>query len=158
MDEPAGRPRQEPAPIDRDGKGRFVRGQSGNPAGGNKSTLRLAEELSGEECRALIRKCFDSAMAGDSRLQVAFLDRLMPAPKGRLLKFPLPISSDPDVAYEQIVAHVAGGMLTATEARDLSEVLTGRARATAVSDLRDRVLAVEERLSTIFGGRDGKQS
>ena len=70
----------------RDANGRFVPGQSGNPAGKksgtrNRATL-LAEALRDGEGEAAARIVIDKALAGDAVAARFLLDRLTPRPRG----------------------------------------------------------------------------
>src|SRR6185437_16739503 len=78
----------------RDGRGRFVPGQSGNPAGKapgtrNRATL-LRAALDSEEGPAMARVIIDKALAGDVATAKFCLDRLEPKPRGRAVEIDLP--------------------------------------------------------------------
>src|SRR6266403_2089779 len=78
----------------RDGGGRFVPGQSGNPAGKlpgtrNRATL-LKAALDSEEGPAMARIIIDKALAGDVVTARFCLDRLEPRPRGRAIAIDLP--------------------------------------------------------------------
>ncbi len=83
----------------RDGRGRFLKGRSGNPEGGfrkgqsgnpagrrpgsrNKAT-ETAELLLAGEVEALTRKAVELALAGDATALRLCLDRIIPARRGR---------------------------------------------------------------------------
>src|ERR1700687_2480380 len=78
----------------RDERGRFVPGQSGNPAGKvpgtrNRATL-LRAALDSEEGPALARIVSDKALSGDVVTARFCLDRLEPRPRGRAIAIDLP--------------------------------------------------------------------
>src|SRR5260370_18610164 len=78
----------------RDERGRFVPGQSGNPAGKvpgtrNRATL-LRAALDGEDGPAMARVIIDKAVAGDVVTARFCLDRLAPRPRARALTINLP--------------------------------------------------------------------
>jgi hypothetical protein len=78
----------------RDGRGRFVPGQSGNPAGKlpgtrNRATL-LKAALDSEDGPAMARIVIDKALAGDVVTARFCLDRLEPRPRGRAIAIDLP--------------------------------------------------------------------
>jgi uncharacterized protein DUF5681 len=62
--------------------GRFVKGQSGNPAGMPKGTrhhaTRLAEALIDGRAKELVDKAVDMALAGDPTAMRIVMDRLCP--------------------------------------------------------------------------------
>src|SRR5690348_1494177 len=78
----------------RDGKGRFVPGHSGNPAGKkpgtrNRATI-LREALADGEDIAAARIVIDKALAGDAVAARFIVDRLTPRPRGRAIALDLP--------------------------------------------------------------------
>jgi len=78
----------------RDGKGRFVPGHSGNPAGKKPGTRNRATALrealrDGEDC-TVARIVIDKALAGDAVAARFIVDRLTPRPRGRAIALDLP--------------------------------------------------------------------
>src|SRR6185437_9321696 len=78
----------------RDGRGRFVPGQSGNPMGKvpgtrNRATL-LRAALDSEDGPAMARIVIDKALSGDVVTARFCLDRLEPRPRGRAIAIDLP--------------------------------------------------------------------
>ena len=66
----------------RDERGRFPKGQSGNPAGrpvgSRNAATELAQALLDGEADALIRKCVEMALDGDRTAMKLCLERLVP--------------------------------------------------------------------------------
>src|SRR5690242_478565 len=78
----------------RDGRGRFLPGRSGNPAGKrpgtrNRATI-LAAALGEGEGEAAVRVVIDKALAGDVVAARFVVDRLSPKPRGRAIQLDLP--------------------------------------------------------------------
>jgi hypothetical protein len=148
----ADQPSEPPSkPSDRSpsNPGHFLPGNGaskGRQHGQRNVRTKQMNALLAQEGRALFQKAVEVAMSGDATLLRAFLDRLVPAPKGRLIRFPVPLPASADLAYETIINAVGGGLLTTSEARDLAELLMARQGATEISDLQMRMAAMEERM------------
>src|SRR6266852_5484389 len=103
----------------RDARGRFVPGQSGNPAGKvpgtrNRATL-LHAALDSEDGPAMARVIIDKAVAGDVVTARFCLDRLEPRPRSRAIMIDLPEgtrATDLVAAYDATVAAMMGGEIT----------------------------------------------
>jgi len=83
--------------ADRDERGRFVPGQSGNPAGKrpgtqNRATV-LRTALDAADGPAMARVIIDKAVAGDVVTARFCLDRLEPRPRSRAITIDLPEGS-----------------------------------------------------------------
>ncbi|WP_127143183.1 DUF5681 domain-containing protein [Pelagibacterium montanilacus] len=133
---------------ERDGKGRFARGNSGRPRGARHKTTVAVEKLLQGEAEALTEKAIKSALAGDNVALRLCLERIAPVRKGRVVDlraFP-PVNGIQDVplAFAEIIKAVAAGKLTPDEAGDLSGILERYSRAIEVSDLEARVTAIEK--------------
>jgi hypothetical protein len=122
--------------AERGADGRFLPGQSGNPAGKkpgtrNRATL-LAEALAEGEAEALTRLVVEKALAGDSVAARFLLGRLFAKPRGRAIRLALPKGARPgDVvaAFNATLAAMAAGEITPEEALTVTRVLEGRVRA-----------------------------
>jgi hypothetical protein len=120
----------------RDANGRFMAGQSGNPAGKkpgtrNRATL-LCEELTDGEATRVARILIDKALAGDAVAARFLIDRLMPRPRDRAIELDLPAGGraiDALAASNATVAAMAAGEITPDEALRVTRVLDGRLRA-----------------------------
>jgi hypothetical protein len=120
----------------RDAHGRFVPGNSGNPAGKkpgtrNRATV-LREALADGEDVAAARIVIDKALAGDAVAARFLLDRLTPRPRGRAIALDLPRGEKADdvlAASNATIAAMAAGEITPDEALTVTKVLDGRLRA-----------------------------
>src|SRR5260221_9378142 len=120
----------------RDERGRFVAGQSGNPAGKapgtrNRATL-LRAALDGEDGPAMARVVIDKALAGDAVTARFVLDRLEPRPRSRPVEIDLPEgvrARDVLAAFDATVRAMASGEITPDEAAQVTRVPDGRLRA-----------------------------
>jgi hypothetical protein len=120
----------------RDERGRFVLGQSGNPAGKlpgtrNRATL-LKAALDSEDGPAMARIVIDRALAGDVVTAKFCLDRLEPKPRNRAIALDLPegaTARDLVAAFDETVRAMAAGEITPDEAVQVTRVLDGRRKA-----------------------------
>jgi hypothetical protein len=109
------------------GNGRFVKGQSGNPAGRPKGALnkttRIARAILEREVEDITESAINLATHGnDSRVLKFLLDHLMPLPKDAPVSFSLPpLTTIADVAQAQIAVlqAVAEGSLTPSEGQTI---------------------------------------
>jgi len=122
--------------LARDERGRFVPGQSGNPAGKvpgtqNRATL-LRAALDGPEGPAVARIVIDKALAGDAVTARFIIGRLEPRPRSPGIELDLPEGNracDIVAAYDATVRAMASGEITPDEAVQVARVLDGRLRA-----------------------------
>ena len=128
----------------------FEPGQSGNPSGrpkGSRNKARLAvETLLDGEAEVITRKVIELAKKGDLVAIRLCLDRIAPPRKDRPVLFTLPPlgqAEDASASLATIVAAVASGELTPSEAGELSKVVDTYARALLATELEDRVAALE---------------
>jgi len=114
----------------------FEKGESGNPAGRprgarNQATL-LMQNLLADDAEAIGRKAIEMAKAGDLAAIRLCMDRLAPVRKDEPVAFELPpIEKPADIitATASIVAAVAAGELTPSQAAELSKVIDVHVRA-----------------------------
>src|SRR5438128_2578807 len=117
--------------ITRDANGRFVPGQSGNPAGKLRGTRNrasvLAEALRCGEAENIARVVIDKAVAGDAVAARFCLGLLTPKPRGRAIRLQLP---DGESAGGEVVSMfnsalraMAAGDITPDEAVQVSRFL-----------------------------------
>jgi Family of unknown function (DUF5681) len=128
----------------------FEKGASGNPAGRprgsrNRATL-LMEGLLADDAEAIGRKAIAMAKQGDMAAIRLCMDRLAPARKGEPVAFELPPLDKPAdsvAAAAEIVAGVAAGELTPSEAADLAKVVDIYVRAIATQAFDERLTKLE---------------
>lgn len=137
--------------------GKFVKGHSANPSGcpkgsRHKATL-AAEALLDGEAEKLTRAAIDKALEGDAAALRICLDRIIPPRRERAVTFALPpIEKAADIvaATTALAKAVADGELTPGESAALSTLLGAAARAIEVSEIEQRLLALE---SSVLKGK-----
>lgn len=129
----------------------FEKGQSGNPAGrpkGSRSRTTLAlEEILNAEAEAITRKAIELALEGDGPALRMCMDRLAPPRKDRHVPFALPLietAADAVKASIALVAAVAEGELTPSEAADLGKLVETVIRGIELTDVQARLSRLEE--------------
>lgn len=135
--------------------GTFAPGVSGNPKGRTKGTrcraTRMAEALLEGECRALVRKAVELALAGDVTALKLCLERVLPRRHERTVSFALGPVSDPRqaaAAIGAIVKGVAAGDLAPGEAKALVSLVEAALRGHELVDHERRLAALETREAT----------
>lgn len=129
---------------------RFQPGQSGNPAGRpkgsrNATTLALETLLDGQ-ATALTQKAVDLALDGDMAALRLCLDRILPPRKDRPVTFDLPpIKSAGDAAAvtSAILAAVAAGELTPSDAAEIGKLIDSYVKAFETAELAERLERLE---------------
>ncbi len=130
--------------------GQFGAGRSGNPSGRpkgarNRTTLAVEALLEGE-AEALTRKAIEMALSSDGPAMRLCLDRLCPPRKDRHVPFALPLitsAADAVKASAALVAAVADGELTPSEAADLGKLIETVLRGIELTDVQDRLTRLE---------------
>jgi len=133
------------------GRGRpWPKGTSGNPSGMPKGTrhkaTQAAEALLDGEVNALTRKAIEKAMEGDTVALRLCLDRICPPRKDRPVSFPLPrieTAGDAEKALSAIIASVARGDLSPSEASEVTALIGAFVKARETSDLEARIEKLE---------------
>jgi hypothetical protein len=134
---------------DRGAKGRFQRGNRGNPAGrprGSRNRItRLVEELLSSEAEELTRTLISKAQAGNgTALRLAF-ERLDPPHKHRTVQMELPVGGLV-ASHDAVIAAVASGHISPQEGIALSQLVEQRQRAVERADFAARLEALEIRM------------
>ena len=132
---------------------RFQPGQSGNPGGRpkgsrNKATLALESLLDGQ-AEALTQRAIELALAGDMTALRMCLDRILPARKDRPVTFELPAidsAADAKTASAALLAAVAVGSLTPSEAAEIAKLVDAYLKAIETSEVLARLEKLEQRL------------
>ena len=128
----------------------FQKGQSGNPAGRprgarNRTTILMQNLLAGR-AEAIGQKLIELAENGDIAAIRICMDRLAPTRRDGPVEVELPpieTPADSVAAAETIVAGVAAGDLTASEAADLAKVLDIYVRAVETKGFDQRLTKLE---------------
>ena len=129
----------------------FRKRQNGNPSGKPKgcrnTTTILFDELLKVNAKELIEKAIEMAKDGDGPALRLCIERLAPARKDRPVWFDLPEMNearDAVNASAAIVAAVAGGDLTPSEAAELSKVVDSYARTLQAAEFEERISKLEK--------------
>ena len=137
---------------DRDEKGRFAKGHSGNPKGtktGSKHRATiLAEQLLSEDVEAITKKLVTLAKRGEMAAIKIIIDKLVPNAKSSPVKLSIPEINDvADLpqATSALVKAVTTAMITPDQAVEISKVLTAHYRAVELAELVERVTRLEAR-------------
>lgn len=132
------------------GKGRFAKGQSGNPGGKPKGCLnrvtRVAQELLDGKAEAITQKAVDLALAGDKVALRLCLERIVPPRKERPVSVDLPgITKPEDLAQvtAALLAAAAEGSITLGEAQALGVLAEAHRKTLETLELERRISALE---------------
>lgn len=131
--------------------GRFVKGQSGNPAGRKKGVLdrrTQARELFAQHRDELIATAIRLALSGDATALRMCLDRVVPAlkPAATALILP-PLPSDLAGQGSAVLSALGAGEITPEEAATVIGALAQQARIVETTQLDLRISALEEAAS-----------
>jgi Family of unknown function (DUF5681) len=128
----------------------FQKGESGNPAGrprgARNRTTMLMQDLLADHAEAIGRNAIALAQEGDIAAIRVCMDRLAPARKDKPVAFDLPpldTAADSVAAAASIVAAVAAGELTPSEAAELAKVIDVYVRALEAKGFEDRLAKLE---------------
>jgi hypothetical protein len=136
----------------RDERGRFVPGQSGNPAGKlpgtrNRKSL-LAAAMADGEGEAVARVVIDKALAGDAVAARFVTERLSPKPRGRAIALALPEgesgAGEVVAMFNSALHALASGQITPDEAVMVSRFLEGRTRVLRAWALERKLTRYED--------------
>ena len=123
---------------------------SGNPAGRPKGsrnrTMLAVEEILEGEAEAITRKAIEMAKAGDTVALRLCLERTAPPRKERAVRFDLPpieTAADAVKASAALVAAVAAGELTSSQAAELGKLVEAFVRAIEATDVAERLERLE---------------
>jgi hypothetical protein len=133
----------------RSSAGKFAHGNPGKPAGARHRITRAVEEMLEGDAEKLTRKAIDLAVAGDVTALRICLDRIAPAPRDRTIAFALPAivkAEDAPGALAAIIAGVAEGSISPSEAASMATLVDRWRAAFETSELELRMRAIEERM------------
>ena len=131
----------------RNSDGTFAKGNPGKPHGSRHKATQATLALIDGEGEALTRKAIDMALAGDSVALRLCLERLAPPKKDAPLRFHLPAMDGAEsaaAAMGAILASVAKGDLTPSEAGALAGIVEGYRKTLELTELEARIRAREE--------------
>jgi len=108
----------------------------------------VLDELMDGEGEAITRTAISEAKAGNPVALRLCLDRIMPPRKDRTIAFALPpieTSADLTRATGALLAAVADGELTPSEAAELGKLVDAHVKAIEVTDIQERLARLEGR-------------
>ena len=131
---------------------RFAPGQSGNPKGrprgSRNKTSAMVEGLMSGEAEALARKCIEKALEGDATALRLCLERIAPKRRDPPIAFKLPPienAEDAEKCGTALIAAVAAGELSATEAAPVMALLVSEKELIEAGDHERRLARLEEK-------------
>jgi hypothetical protein len=137
--------------VERDARGRFAPGASGNPAGKKPGTRNrasmLAAALTEGEGAAIARQVIEAALAGNGVAARFCLDRLCPRPRGRAITLDLPEITGTGAAiaaYNAGLRAMAAGEITPAEAVEIARFLERRLRLLQAWQLERRLTRYDD--------------
>ncbi len=136
--------------AERNAKGQFAKGASGNPAGRlrgtrNRATM-LTEQLLDGASRRLAEKAVEMALAGDAAALRLCMERIIAPRRHRPTAFALPpleTAADLAPALSAIAQAVGEGLLSTAEASELSQLADSFIRALEAGELEARLQRLE---------------
>lgn len=131
-------------------QGKFKKGQSGNPAGKpkgarHKTTMALQALMDGEG-EAITRKAIEAAKEGDMTAIRLIMERVLPARKDSPVTFkltPLTSADDASRAMAELLAAVARGKITPSEANEAAKIINLYIDALRTNELEKRIQHLE---------------
>jgi hypothetical protein len=128
----------------------FPPGNPGKPKGTRHKTTLAMEALLEGEAEALTRKAVELALQGDTTAMRLCFERILPARKDPPVTFEMPTvntAADAVKAAGALVASVASGELTPSEAAELSRLLENFTRVLEASEFEERLSKLERKTS-----------
>ena len=132
--------------------GRFQPGQSGNPAGKPKGARHratlLAERMMQDDAGEVVKAVIKAAKRGDMAAARLVLDRIAPARRDSPVSFDLPpieSAADAMAAMASILAAVADGSVTPTEADQIAKIVGAFTKTLEAMEFEARLRALEAR-------------
>jgi hypothetical protein len=124
-------------------RGRWKKGESGNPSG--RPVQNPVRRLLMENAEELTQKAIGMALGGDTTALTACLNRIAPTlkPEGALIQLELPQGNDIVLQGSRIIKAATSGEITPDTAAQLLQALGTLARIEEVKELRDRLEALE---------------
>lgn len=132
----------------RDGRGRFLPGNAGRPAGSRHEALKALDAIGADNAAGVMQAVVDAARHGDMRAADILLRRLWPERKGRPVALDLPSLSDAAgvvAAIGAVADAVAAGDVSPEEGQAVAGILETQRRAIETAELEARIAALEAR-------------
>ena len=121
--------------------------RNGRPKGSRNRVTILAEQLVDGVAEEVVNKIIEHARLGEPNALKLLMDRILPVRKDRPTPFQLPpIETAKDIppAMASITQAVADGDLTLLEAAEVSRLVEHYARAVEITEIMERLDALEQ--------------
>ena len=127
--------------------GKFTSGNTGRPKGArNKKTLAIESLLEGQ-AEALTQTAISKALEGDGLALRLCMERIAPAPKDKLVSFPLlpdmRDAMDASKAASSVLTAVGEGELTPIEGTRVMGLIDSYRRTLKLTEIGERLQALE---------------
>lgn len=135
--------------MNRTTTGRFVKGQSGNPAGRPKGLNGQLRDALNDHGQEVIDKIIEAAKDGDMAALKMCLDRLVPPlrPTSKPVNIDLPEDLGLAATSRHLLEAAANGKVEPDIAAQLINSLASLARITEITELDERIKQIESQLS-----------
>jgi hypothetical protein len=137
-------------PPERDSRGYWRPGVSGNPKGRKKGARHpvtiLAERMLQSDAEDVVRAVIKAAKEGDMAAAKLVLERICPVRKGTPVVFDIPeliTAADLPPAVAAVTNAVADGTLTPDEGASVVDILDAQRKAIELADHEVRIKALE---------------
>jgi hypothetical protein len=148
-------------------RARYRPGTSGNPKGRPKGAKgqndkhtamasRLANRIGAKSFGKIVDVLVTAALEGDTHAATLLLQRLWPAPRTRLVSFPMPkieTAEDVKMVITGLLNGVSQGVLTADEAGTLAGIASKLGEAVAEADFSRHLEKIQESMPKQIEGR-----
>lgn len=133
----------------RDDKGQFTKGATGNPRGrpvGTSINQKIRKSIA-EDGGRLLDAIKQAAFNGDMAAAKILIDRLSPSLKPESDRIQLPALAQDDIGKQAqaIIEGAACGDLAPDVAATLVSAITGKARITELAEIEARIAALEDK-------------
>lgn len=127
--------------------GKFQQGTSGNPQGRppRSDTEKAQRDAIRSALPGIIEELTQLALSGDVQAAKLLMDRALPSLRPVDTPVPVPLGNDLAQASGAILAALATGSLTPDQAGSVAGVLASLARIREVTELEQRIAALETR-------------
>jgi hypothetical protein len=136
----------------------------GRPPGSRNQRTIFVESLFSEDAekvKAIVAKAIEKAIEGDAGFAKLALDRIAPAPKGRLVRFGAPSGlglKGIAAPFDSILAAIGDGYIT-IEGTQLAKILEMQAKILAETDVEARLATFRRKIRTgCNGARIGRNA
>ena len=123
-------------------------GAAGRPKGSRHRAYEVLEAVGEANSTGILNVLVEAALSGDMTAIKIIMDRMWPAPKGRLVPLPLPPIHNLDdlaKAHMAVTRALAEAQITVDEAAAVITVLDHRRKLIETADLEQRLIALERK-------------